>query len=244
MFVQDFLNNPSGKGNAVLNIKTIQSNYIEKYNKIANLIKYQIFLINSDIYFLINIPSSVNGIYYDIVVKFKKTSKSAGNSILDMDFQVFSNSPSFLYTYAYAYEKHGLFIKEFKRKMSSQMIKKVAETRNPYAMLSYDFSIFASLYFIIKNDYTSMDTINRMASKINLHKLLDLVKNADALQKDRKNQKAINKELEKKALNEKKKHVRIGKEESDEQNTGNVRHVKSVKNVKKSKTVKKTKKIK
>lgn len=238
-FIKDFLNNPGGKGNAALNIKSVKEGFTARYEKIVKNIDYQIFLVKKDVYILVNIPSSVQGIKYDILVKFTETSKSAGTSIADYDMKLFSNSPSFLYTYAYAYDKQGLFLTDCKRKLSAQMLKDIAKSKNPYGILSYDFSIFAALHFIVSNDYLSLDTINQYGKKVNKTDVLKLVKNADALQKDRKFQKTAIKEAEKAEREKIKKSIK----DSDKDDEA-VKEIKTVKNVKKVKTTKTTKKVK
>ena len=109
--------------------------------------------------------------------------------------QIFSNSPSFLYTYAYSYLKQGLFAREFKRKLSSRVLTDLSKVRNPYGILSYDFSIYCALRYIILNEYLNITSLNM--KEISFSTLLALVQNADALQKDRKIQHNLNRSIEK-----------------------------------------------
>lgn len=241
-YIKEFLNNPGGKGSAVLNISAVKEKFIDRYEKIVKDIKHEIFIVKKDVYILVNIPSSVKGIFYDILVKFTNTPKSAGKSLADMSIQIFSNSPSFLYTYAHAYDKQGLFLNECKKKLSSQMLKDIAKSKNPYDMLSYDFSVFAALYFIVSNDYLSLDTINSYGTKTTKAEVLRHVKNAEVLQKDRKLQKTANKIED--DLNKKKIKKTIKKTENSDITNSEVNEIKNVKSVKKTKTVKTTKKVK
>ena len=244
-FIKEFLNNPAGKGATVLNISAIKEKFTERYEKILSEIDYHIYTVKKDVYFLINIPSSVKGIKYDILIKFSPTSKSTGKSIADMEMQIFSNSPSFLYTYAHAYDVQGLFIKECKRKLSSQMLTDIAKAKNPYGILSYDFSVFAALHFIVSNDYLSMDVINQYATKATKSEVIKHVKNADALQKDRKLQKNLNKLEAEEELKEKKKALKYSSKKKDKpEETENAKSVKNTKAVKKTKTTKTIKKVK
>lgn len=240
VFIRDFFNNPAGKGSTILNINATKSQFNARYNEIQERIHHKIYFVKKSIYFLINIPSSVNGIMYDIVVKFEPTPKSAGESITDMSMEMFSNSPSFLYTFANAYDKQKIFAKEFKRKLSSKMLKDIAKTKNPYGILSYDFSIYSALYYILSNDLTKISNLETFAIKTNLNEVIRSVKNADALQKDRKLQKDYNKMLEKEELDEKKDKIKHGKQEDNEQTIRDVPNAKSVKN---NKSIKKTKSV-
>ena len=95
-FIKEFLNNPAGKGSTVLNINATKDKYIERYNLIRKKITHKTYFVKDIIYIIVNIPSSVEGIMYDVVLKFENTKKSTGNTITDMSMQLFSNSPSFL----------------------------------------------------------------------------------------------------------------------------------------------------
>ena len=179
-YIKEFFNNPAGKGSAVLNINATKNKFQEKYNQIHKRISHKSFFVKDDIYILVNIPSSVEGIMYDVLMKFEKNKKSIGTTILDMDMRLFSNSPSFLYTYANAYDKQKLFIKECKKKLSPKMLSDIAKTRNPYGVLSYDFSIYSALWYILSNGYTNIDDL-KMTDNINctLYNVLKYVNDAE-----------------------------------------------------------------
>ena len=244
-FIKEFLNNPAGKGSAVLNINATKDKYIERYNLVRKKITHKTYFVKDIIYIIVNIPSSVEGIMYDVVLKFENTKKSTGNTITDMNMQLFSNSPSFLYTYAYAYEKQKLFIKECKKKLSSKMLSDIAKTRNPYGVLSYDFSIFASLYYIVTNGYTNIEDLKTGDYvKCNLPTVLHNIKDADVLQKNRKIQKDYNKMMEEEKL-KKSKNKAVKESKKDDRQEPTLKEVKNVKNtvrIKKSKYSKSIKK--
>ena len=245
-YIKEFLNNPAGKGASILNISATKNDFIKRYDSIVKQIDHKVYFVKKDVYFLINIPSSVNGIKYDILVKFEPTSKSTGKTITDMSMQLFSNSPSFLYTYANAYDKQKLFIRACKRKLSSKMLNDIAKTKNPYGVLSYDFSIFAALYYIVSNDYLSFSTLEPIAESVSLGDVLSSIKHADKLQKDRKLQKDYNKlmaEEEKKNQQKKIKYSSI-QEKSETHAINDVKDVKSTNTTKKIKSTKKVKHVK
>lgn len=238
-YIKEFLNNPAGKGSAVLNISATKEKFNIKYNEIHKKISHRSFSVKDDIYILVNIPSSVEGIFYDVLLKFIKNNKSIGSSILDMDMQIFSNSPSFLYTYANAYDKNKLFIRDCKKKLSSKMLSDIAKTRNPYGVLSYDFSVYSALYYIVTNGYTNISDLEADNNhiKTNLRVVLSFIKNADELQKTRKSQKNFNKLMELEKI--KKSKNKAVKKDINTENTES--SIKLVTNVKNNKHVKKTK---
>lgn len=246
IFIKEFLNNPGGKGSAVLNINATKETFTERYDKICKKISHMTFEVNKDIYILVNIPSSVDGIFYDVLMKFENTKKSIGTTITDMRMELFSNSPSFLYTYAYAYMKQNIFIKECKKKLSSKMLSDVAKTRNPFGVLSYDFSIYAALFYIVNNGYTNISDLQmNNYKKCSLSTVLHNVKDAEVLQKNRKIQKTANKLEEEEKLKKAKKNInkRINDKKSETDEIQDVEKVKGLVHVKSSKQVKKAKKI-
>lgn len=243
-FIKDFLNNPAGKGATFLNIGATKKQFTERYDKIVKQIHHRVFSVKDDMYILVNIPSSVEGIEYDILVKFSPLSKSGGESIYDMDMQIFSNSPSFLYTYCNAYNKYGLLIKECKKKISSKMLKDIAKQKNPYGVLSYDFSIFAALFYIVANDYTNLSQLKSEAIKCKISDVLKFVKDAELLQKERKNQKDYNRLMEQEEMKLKKKVKFSSEPYTEKQGLSDSKAVKSVKNIKSTKTTKKVKTVK
>lgn len=245
-YIKEFFNNPAGKGSAVLNINATKNKFQEKYNQIHKRISHKSFFVKDDIYILVNIPSSVEGIMYDVLMKFEKNKKSIGTTILDMEMRLFSNSPSFLYTYANAYDKQKLFIKECKKKLSPKMLSDIAKTRNPYGVLSYDFSIYSALWYVLSNGYTNIDDL-KMTDNINcnLSTVLNYVKDAELLQKNRKVQKDYNKMVEQEKLKKNKNKAIKGNKElpKDEPALKEVKSVKNTVHIKKSKYSKSVKKI-
>ena len=245
-YIKEFFNNPAGKGSAILNINATKSKFEEKYNIIHKKITHKSFFVKNDVYILVNIPSSVEGIMYDVLLKFEKNKKSLGTTILDMEMKIFSNSPSFLYTYANAYSAQKLLIKECKKKLSNKMLSDIAKTRNPYGMLSYDFSVYSALHYVLSNGYTNIDDLKMTGSiKCDLSTVLRFVKDADALQKTRKIQKDYNKMMEQEKLKKNKNKAIKGNSEKDNHDPS-LKEVKNVKNtvhIKKSKISKKVKKV-
>lgn len=209
MLLTEFFNNPMGKGSAVLNIKTIKENFDKKYDKIYKDINHKTFFIKKNIYISINIPSSVKGIFYDVVIKFIPNKNSTGISVTDMDYQFFSNSPSFLYTYANAYAKKKLLIRELDKKLSKEMIKQIATTRNPYSVISYDYTIYCALKYILINGYDKISAlkINCIESS-NTSQLLKSIQNWEVLQKNRSMQKNLNKIEELENIEDKKNKIK------------------------------------
>ena len=248
MLIQEFFNNPAGKGSAMLNIKATKAEYDKRYDSFCKHITHQVFLVKDDIYILVRIPSSVDGILYDVVIKFFPNQTSGGNSILDMDFQIFSNSPSFVFTYAHAYYKRHMLIKELNRKLSRDAIKLLAESRNPYNVISYDYTVYCAIKYILLNEYTTLESFkkdSRTVESKSISALLHEIHDFDTLQKQRGMQKSHLKALEEEEKREAKKIKYNSKKDSNvDKNTENIKKVQRTKNTKTTKSVSKTTKTK
>ena len=84
--------------------------------------------------------------YYDVVVRFfqPKNSKGVIKSLSDCNVQFYSNDPNFVFTFAHAFKKNGLFISDLDSKMSSIALKEKASEKNPRDEIGY----VKSLYFL------------------------------------------------------------------------------------------------
>lgn len=242
MTIRDFYNNPAGKGVSVLNLKATKKDFDERYSKNVKKILHFIYNIKGNIYIHFKIPSSVNHIYYDVVVKFTPNNKSTGSSLHDMDVSFFSNSPSFLYTYANVYFKKRLFINELRKKLSPKILKTISEKTNPYQVVSYDYSIYFAIKFILENGLTDMRYIDEYAS----NKFNDLVKNIgdwENIQLERSIEKRNMDEARRKEREMIKQSVKhsdyVGDGKKKDKNITRVERVKKVNSVKKTKNSKK-----
>ena len=159
MTFDSYIANPMGEKNAVMsNREMYRGLYTEKLDKIllreAGKIDYFLYNSNQDRYFIhIKIPDEVYpNFYYDTVIEFYTDDKEVKESKLLKKYFVkfYSNDPSFVYTFAYAFISHDLFIKELLPKMSSQARKKPASVKNAGNNIGYVKSIYFA-YLIIKN---------------------------------------------------------------------------------------------
>ena len=169
MTFDQFVDNPLGKNSAVLTIAARQS-IMDSYSK-----KWDVILLreNGNInhffykddkhnayYAHFKIPSeTVKKFYYDVVIKFTADSKvgEGGKDLFKYAVQFYSNDPSFVYTYAYVFNKNDMFIRELSDKMSKEALKKSPNIKNPHQNTGYVKTIvFAYLYMKSKklNDKT------------------------------------------------------------------------------------------
>ena len=121
----------------------------EAFNRISS--EGNIKLVHSckvvDSYFIhvkIASESTGNGSMYDVVVKFFTDNPNyiKDSHLRNYYLQFFSNSPSFIYKYAYAYNQKGYLIEALYNKLDSDYINTPPSNTNKDMKLLYDKSIY------------------------------------------------------------------------------------------------------
>ena len=151
---------PGGK----LIIQNLEQKFIALEKKKGNLIELTPFYDGKtgDVYIHLVIPSETErDNTYDVVVRFfDGTGKNKlATSIADYDIQLFTNTPSFVYTHAYVYYEYGLSIDFLKDKLGKLATTQAPTMRNRYEIASYDKYLFFAAKFIQES---------RMMSKLSL----------------------------------------------------------------------------
>lgn len=247
MFIRDYLRNPLGKGVAMYPARQMFQEYKDRYNTIAMDIRYRIYFINDKYYFHFRIPSKVDEITYDVVIEFHDNGKSINNTILDWDFRVFSNCPSFVFTYAYAYNKKDMLIKDLDKKFTNAAAKMPSNVRNPYKITGYEFSVFMALYHIMQRRVYLLSYLNEIALKPgNMTPLIRDIQDMDSILKRRKAKEMQMKESERRQrILEEQEAKRLSKIENDNSDNKVIKTDRKIVNTaKKSATVKKVNTVK
>lgn len=253
-----YTENPFGKANGVFTHRQMYKNmYTEKFNKInlreAGKITYHCYNEESTgRYFIyVKMPSEVvKNFYYDTVIEFYPSSKTSSldASLNNYYVRFYSNDPSFVYTYAYAFNKHDCFIKELAPKMSKRALTDKALEKNPNNLVGYVKSIYFTFIFMKSKNLFYKTRFMMDAQPINFKNLLSMIEHADKKIADREEKGKIQKEKDKKQKQEFRERV-INDTSAKNRTVRNkvVNTVKATKNtlsssrssVKKSKTTKK-----
>ena len=163
MTFEEYIKNPLGKKSTVMTNRNVYHLlYSSKWDTVMvrenGLIIYHLYIDNDIYYAHLKIPSEVvPKFYYDVVARFSPTkeNKKLGvqkSSLLDYDVQFYSNDPNFVFTFAHAFRRHDMLIKDLDNKMSVAAIKKKPTEKNPSDELGY----VKSLYFL----YLAMKKLN------------------------------------------------------------------------------------
>jgi len=152
MTFDEYIKNPT-KSFVMSNRSMYQNLYENKWNLIKvrenGAIAYKLYNSDEDYYIHMKIPSEVvPKFYYDTIVRFylpkDKRRYAMEKTLENYDIQVYSNDPSFVYTFAHAFKTNGMLIKDLEGKMSKLALHNVAKERNPKDETGY----VKSLYFL------------------------------------------------------------------------------------------------
>ena len=163
MSIRQYVDNPY-RGSAFLaSRKVIKEGLNLTFIKLLQNYRSQFFAVpyrypNGDVLFHVRVPSEDykdNKIVYDVLfrIEFDNTKRY---SLRDM--RLFSNSPSFLFTYSYVYYHTDMIIPEFVGKLPQIAITTPPAIRNPFETLGFEKSTYmAARYlldgFILRDSY-------------------------------------------------------------------------------------------
>jgi hypothetical protein len=248
MTFEEYILNPMQKQGRVLNAtmrEAMRNSYTTKFNNVmlreAGKMKYYKFVDkkNNSYYILLRIPSEVvSNFYYDVVLKFFAGAdvEDAGRTLNHYNMQVFSNDPSFNFTYAYVFKENGLVISELEPKLANLARKVAPKETNPDHQIGYVKSLyFAYLYMKQRGLFKILSWSD--AEVYSKNKLVGLVMKADDKIEDR--------EREGKKVDTRKK-IEVDKETAKKLNRMNISDTakaRVVTKTKKTPTVRKTKAI-
>lgn len=160
--LSEFIDNPMGKGsNAIASRQTIKTDLINRFTKLLTHKKITVKMFHtkndSEFYFHLLIPSesTERRNTYDVVLKFTHPETgpdiSSDGNLKRYDVSFFSNSPSFTYTYAYAFNLYDMLVSELSAKYDKQVFERPPVTRNPFEVVGYEKTIFFAAHYLASN---------------------------------------------------------------------------------------------
>lgn len=200
MTIHDYLNYPMGKGNATMLIGDAKSKMIEKFLLDESEIKYNLYNTGKTLVFHFEIPShSTAGIMYDVIVEFpySHADLNKGNDLYNFPFKVYSNCPSFIYSYAYIFYQKDLICDWLVSRYDKKTLTTPPKTRNEFGIIFYEKSIFFSLYYIRKYFNQSLDLLTKSAKRTSI---TDIKSRVNSQTNIRTNTKVRKEELKKTAV--------------------------------------------
>ncbi|MEI2421301.1 hypothetical protein V6O07_13590, partial [Arthrospira platensis SPKY2] len=210
---KQFMINPNVSGTSAYQMKLVHEGLTIKYNNMMK--KFGNFDINiakngETYYFHIIIPSeTVDNLTYDVVAKFIPPLDDHPRSLEKYYVQFFCNSPSFMYTFAYAFEENYLFANEFEDKTEKEFLTKAPINKNPYLMLGYDKFIYMACLALSDNDLLNINELKK-EPLISFKEILKIIPDFETKFKESKLKRQREKSNERKTLQKKLKSRNLG----------------------------------
>jgi len=141
--------------------------YATRYN--SYVMKNSIYIkaiceIEGSWYYHLRVPSEANNgrVEYDVIIRFftDKTFVKFENHLRNYYIQFFSNSPGFIFKYAYVYNQRGYLIESLVNKLNPEALTQPPDKSNSTQNLSYDSTIYFACRFL------SGDKLNKNSMRL------------------------------------------------------------------------------
>jgi hypothetical protein len=185
MTIGQLLQNPTGWGSAAVgNRERIKKDLADRFQvlmvKAKGEIVHQVYTDGDDFVVHLRVPSeTIEGLKYDVVLRLHP--ETADQALSDYRMTLFSNSPHFVFTYAYVLNQKGSLEETVKGKMSSKALDEEPKIRNPIETWGFEKSTyFACLYLRHSMRTRSRNAMAKDSLKLNRKLLLANVKTSEA----------------------------------------------------------------
>lgn len=144
--------------------KVLVDDFLQIYPmiKVKNLVK-----MDKDLIIHIAIPSEVflSELFYDVVIRFMNVSDTGITDKTHVQF--YSNSPAFLFTFAYTYNTNGLLYDRMINKVGKFALTTPPMKTNPKRILGLEKSLYFAVEYIKKSGiHTRISSFNSGLSKL------------------------------------------------------------------------------
>jgi len=155
MNIRQYLDNPMGKGAIIQGKQLIIDDLDKRFEKLSRdkEIDSDVYKDGNNYFFHVKIPSeSERDNDYDVVVEFSPIDNTSlsDETILNYNIRFFSNCPSFIFTYAYAYNDKDLFIDFLSKRLDEQVLKTAPVVKNPTNMVNFEKSIYFACKHLVE----------------------------------------------------------------------------------------------
>lgn len=205
MSFDKYIDNPAGGSTVITNRNMYKDLYKSKFDKVllreSGNIEWKVYYANDgqdSFYIHIKVPSEViEKFYYDVVIRLFTTEnkKKSNANLREYAVEFFSNDPAFVYTFAHAFNKNHLFIKDLESKMSKIALKDVAKIKNPKDNVWYVKSIYFAYLTMERYNLFNRTILKQHSTKYNKRELLSKITHAtEKIEARQTAQEKINKE--------------------------------------------------
>lgn len=208
--MKNLLQNPSGSQTAYFARRDlIIANLNDRYYQIAKTrkVETEIYTYRGDYFFYLKVPSEkfTEDLTYDVVLQFIPVGGGSSDlSISNYAIKMYSNSPNFMFTYAYVFNKDDVLVDFTKEKLSKKCLTDEPKVKNPLQSYGFEKSVYFSLIYIKENKLiykNNLASAKKLDKKALLKKIMhseDKLKEYQRLDKKEKEENKRKKEEEKK----------------------------------------------
>lgn len=185
---------PFNSGFSAVSIKYLLEDLQKRYlvNIEPNITTVDAVKEKDNYFILVKIPSESNTeyksdkIFYDVIIELLPPNKSYLNneSVRDYDVRVYSNCPSFTYTFTYVYYKKDALIKMPKGAYTRKALSKAPRVRNPLLLFGIEKTLWFAICYIDKNKLFKRSNLEALIKDDS--KLKDLIKEHKIIGQDQK----------------------------------------------------------
>lgn len=173
--LSEFLQNPSGKGSGMvasreLIVKSLTEKYYKLLKKSDGKLPHTIYKAGENYIFHFKIPSETyDKLYYDTVLEFSPVDDQSKKDTKIINYQIhfFSNSPAFVFTYAYVVYHSNMMVDRLMEKFANEAINHAPTVRNPVEVLGFEKSCYWAAMFIKENDLNTKSIMDERLSSWN-----------------------------------------------------------------------------
>lgn len=182
MNMAEYMQNPLGKGASVLMLSSTRKVLDEEYANIVSQITHKWYYLSNKYYIAhVKIPSKSSDLFYDVLIEIDEDSiPKQVTTINGGSCRVFSNCPSFVFTYAYVFNKNKDIIPWTKKKYNKRVFELNPARRNPAEIKNYERSIYFAIKYITSNGRNYKAGINLNVTKLRSHlQILNNIQSSD-----------------------------------------------------------------
>lgn len=156
MTIGEYLKNPYGKGSAFSSSTKQKEDLDKQFKELSEKIISKIYRYRDFVIYHVIIPSTKkDSVNYDVVIEVETKNLHEGAATLeDLNFKVFSNCPSFIFTYAHVFRGNGMLCEWLLPKYNAEVRTKAPAQRNQYGIIGFE----RSMYLALKHLHTSGKT--------------------------------------------------------------------------------------
>jgi hypothetical protein len=181
-----FLNNPTGDAGSASHGRKLVFEDLESRFRLLRLakkeFKHATYKVGTDIFIKVEIPSeSIDDFSYDVIIKFRDVEPNS-TSLAANTISVFSNAPSFVYSYAYTFNMFKMLVDELASKIDKKALTELPKIRNPDAVTFYEKTITMAMMYIRDNDLMKTNVYRSSLVTIPKSKFKDVVKSSEEKQ--------------------------------------------------------------